>query len=279
MYNISPNIASPLPITATILAKNSAETLAATLSSLKRFSEVLVLDNGSTDSTMEIARLHPNTRIVETPFFGFGKMHNLASSLAANDWILSIDSDEVLTQKLSEEIGSLTLNPNEAYSLNRCNYFQGKWIKCCSGWYPDPVVRLYHRKATCFNDATVHETVITEGLKVVPLQGPLIHTPYRSIDSFLAKMQLYSNLFAEQNEGRPSSLGKAIRHGIAAFLKNYFLKRGFLGGKEGLIISLYNAHTTYYKYLKLAYRNRKVEESASIYRTPSPDSIQQDKGD
>jgi glycosyltransferase involved in cell wall biosynthesis len=261
---------SLLSITVTILTKNSAKTLAETLDSLTRFPEVLVVDTGSTDATVEIAKKYANVHLIFEPFQGFGKLHNLASQRATFDWILSIDSDEILSSELTQEISDLSLNPKVVYSLNRCNYFQGKWIKCCSGWYPDPVIRLYHRTSTRFTDSAVHEAVIAEGLKVVPLQGKCFHTPYLSIDSLLTKMQLYTSLFAEENEGRPSSLGKALWRGFAAFLKNYFLKRGFLGGKEGLIISLYNAQTTYYKYLKLAYR---VQGSARDAEKPFPESV------
>jgi len=263
-----------LPISVTILAKNSEETLSSTLDSLTQFPEVLILDTGSIDATKEIAKKYPNVRLQETPFQGFGKLHNIASELAQNDWILSVDSDEVLSQELIEEISALALNPKEIYSLNRCNYFQGKWMKCCSGWYPDPVVRLYHRKVTCFTDSAVHESVIQNGLKLVPLQGKCLHTPYLSIESLLAKMQLYTTLFAEENQGRPSSLGKALWRGFAAFIKNYIFKRGIFGGKEGLIISLYNAHTTYYKYLKLSFRG---SEEAS--RRRSQGSVRQGRGD
>ena len=116
--------------------------MAATLDSLTCFPEVLIVDTGSTDATLEIAHRYPNVRLVEKPFQGFGKLHNLASQIASHDWILSIDSDEILSPELIEEILLLPLNSSEVYSLNRCNYFQGKWMKCCSGWYPDPVIRL-----------------------------------------------------------------------------------------------------------------------------------------
>jgi hypothetical protein len=162
----------------------------------------------------------------------------------------------VLLPELSKELLNLTLDPKAVYSVQRCNYFQGKWIKYCSGWHPDILVRLYHRKATRFTDVPVHEAIISKDCNVIQLRGKLLHTPYRSIESFLAKMQLYSDLFAEKNRGKTSSLWKALFHGFAAFLKNYLFKRGFLGGQEGLIISIHNAHMTYYKYLKLAFRNR-----------------------
>ncbi len=241
-------------ISVTILTKNAAETLHATLESLKGFDEVFILDTGSTDETLAIAKLFFNVRIAIEPFQGFGPTHNRASLLAKHDWILSIDSDEVVSSELAEQILSCSLNPRCVYSLDRHNYFNGKWIKCCAGWYPDLIVRLYHKQTTRFSEAFVHERILSEGLTVIPLKGPLLHTPYRSIDAFLSKMQTYSTLFAEENRGKKrSSMWKAVGHGLAAFFKNYVLKRGILGGKEGFIISLYNSQVTYYKYLKLMF--------------------------
>ena len=243
-------------ISVTILAKNSAETLEATLDSVKRFSEVLLYDTGSTDKTLEIAARYPNVRVVHESFMGFGPSHNYASAMASYDWILSIDSDEVLSPALSEEILSLSLDSSCVYSIDRHNYFNGKWIRCCAGWYPDRIVRLYNKKQTSFSNDAVHEKVLVKDLKVIPLQGALNHTPYRSIEAFLAKMQTYSTLFAEQNAGKKkSSALKAFGHAFASLFKNLILKRGIFGGKEGWIISFYNAHTTFYKYLKLAFRN------------------------
>jgi glycosyltransferase involved in cell wall biosynthesis len=240
-------------ISATILTKNSQDTLSATLASLQKFPEVIVYDSGSTDLTLEIAKEFPNVKIIHGKFIGFGPTHNAASCHAIHDWILSLDSDEVLTLELAEEILNLPLNATHLYQIDRHNYYNGKWIRWCGGWYPDPVIRLYHRKSTQFTDDAVHEKIITTNLKVVPLSFPMTHTPYRRIEDFLTKMQTYSTLFAEQHRSKKtSSLGKAIFHGSFAFLKSYVLKRGFLGGKEGLIISLYNGHTAFYKYLKLA---------------------------
>ncbi len=248
-------------ITVTVLTKNSQETLGATLQSLQKFPEVIVYDSGSTDATLQIAQKFPNTKIISGTFAGFGPTHNIASSLATHDWILSIDSDEVLTPQLADEILALKLVPKHVYQIDRRNYFNGKWIRGCGGWYPDPVIRLYNRTSTRFTDDAVHEKVITEKMTCIPLFSHLVHTPYRSIHDFLAKMQSYSTLFAEQNQGKkPSSMTKAIAHGSFAFLKSYFLKKGFLGGKEGFIISLYNGHTTFYKYLKLAELNKKRQK-------------------
>jgi glycosyltransferase involved in cell wall biosynthesis len=247
-------------ISVTVLTRNSQETLGSTLASLQRFPQVIVYDSSSTDATLDIAQKFPNVKIIHGQFAGFGPTHNAASALAANDWILSIDSDEIVTPELAEEILKLPLDPKNAYQINRRNYFNGKWIRWCGGWHPDPVVRLYNRSTTRFTEDIVHERVIADGLKLIPLPSPLIHTPYRSMEDFLSKMQTYSTLFAKQYQGKKkSSMGKAIAHGSFAFLKSYLLKKGFLGGKEGYIISLYNGQTAFYKYVKLLELNNKLK--------------------
>lgn len=244
-------------ITVTILTKNSSETLLTTLLSVQDFREVVLLDTGSTDSTLEIARRFPNVKIFQREFKGFGPSHNEASSLATYDWILSIDSDEVLSKELAHEILKLDLNPGCIYRINRENYFNGKHMKCCSGWYPDKIVRLYNRKKTSFSNAAVHEKIEQGTCQIKDLKYPMRHTPYLRIEDFLTKMQNYSTLFALQNKGkRKSSLFHAIFHGLHAFLKSYILKRGFMGGGEGFIISMYNGQTSFYKYLKLAELNK-----------------------
>jgi glycosyltransferase involved in cell wall biosynthesis len=246
-------------LSVTILTKNCGDTLLATLQALQAFSEVIVLDTGSVDDTLEIAGEFPNVTIHHAEFKGFGPLHNEATSMASHDWVLSIDSDEIVTPELVREIQGLLLDPNCVYSIPRDNYFNGKKIRCCAGWYPDPVVRLYNRRKTRFSNDAVHEKILREDLKVVALQNSLKHTPYRTISDFLEKMQKYSTLFAEQNQGKKqSSFLKALIHGTTAFIKSYIFKRGLLGGKEGFIISLYNSQTAYYKYLKLAELNKKL---------------------
>lgn len=239
-------------ISVTILTKNCADTLLATLESLRPFDEVVILDTGSTDATLESARSFPNVKIFSAPFTGFGELHNKASAYATHDWILSIDSDEALTQETTREILALPLEPKTTYAFLRHNFLNGKRIKWCGGWHPDWVIRLFNRKMTRFSDAHVHEKVLTDGLTTYRLKHPLLHTPYTSIEDFLSKMQHYSTLFAKERQSRPPvSILSALLHAHFAFLKSYILKRGFLGGREGLLISLYNGHTTFYKYMKL----------------------------
>jgi glycosyltransferase involved in cell wall biosynthesis len=242
-------------ISVTILTKNSSRYIKQVLEALGAFPEVAILDTGSTDETLEIAKNFKNVVIYKHEFEGFGKAHNLISSLATHDWILSLDSDEIVSLEFCKEVLSLTLNPRSVYTISRHNYYRQRFIKGC-GWYPDRVTRLYNRKTTQFSDAFVHEKVLSDGFTITPILSPVYHYPYNSIDDFLNKMQLYSTLFAkEKAQKTKSSLLKAISHGLFAFFKSYFLKRGILLGGEGFEISAYNAITAYYKYLKLRDRN------------------------
>lgn len=246
-------------ITVVILTKNSEKYLSATLGALKRFDEVVVYDTGSTDETVEIAALYPNVSVHRGEFNGFGPTRNVAAKLAKNDWILALDSDEVATPQLVEEILNLDLDGKKIFSVSRHNEYRGKWIRWC-GWYPDRVFRLYNQTETQYGDAKVHESLIESGMVKVDLKQPLRHYPYASTEDFLNKMQKYSTLFAEQYKGkRSSSMTTAILHGSFAFFKSYFIKRGIFGGREGFEISLYNANTAFYKYMKLAEANQELD--------------------
>lgn len=245
-----------LPFSVTILTKNSTKFLIPVIQALKSFDEVVIFDTGSTDDTLLIASQFPNVKIFKGQLNGFGPTHNAASACAKNDWILSIDSDEVVSQELVDELCHLTLDTRAVYSVSRKNFYKGKWIRWC-GWHPDRQIRLYHRHTTSFDDALVHETIIATGLKKIPLTNAIYHYSYTEAADFLAKMQSYSSLFARQNKGKKSSSPlKAFLHGLFAFFKSYILKRGFLGGSQGFEISFYNASTAYYKYIKLHEANQ-----------------------
>ena len=243
-------------ISVTILTKDSAETLGSVLDSVRQFSEVIILDTGSIDQTLEIAKGYPNVKVFTHSFIGFGPLHNLAAEYATHPWILSLDSDEVLSEKLAEEIRTLSLDQEAVYSIPFHNYFNGKHIKWC-GWYPERHVRLYNKKRASFSMDQLHEKVECPSKKIIFLKEPIYHTSYRSLSDFLRKMEIYSTLFAKQYaHQKRSSMGIALLHSSFAFIKSYILKRGFLGGHEGFLISLYQSQTAFYKYLKLAYVNR-----------------------
>lgn len=240
-----------MKISATILLKGTPKHLEAVIQALRGLNEVLIYDNGAEEPALAVCKSFPNVRIVKGDFFGFGKTHNLASELATNDWILSIDSDEVASPELIEEIRNLSLDDNTVYSIPRRNLYRGHWVRGC-GWWPDKAFRLYNRKITQFSNAKVHESIETKDLKVVSLKAYLNHYSYDSVSDFLTKMQSYSNLFAEEWKGRKkSSPCKAALHAGFAFFKSYILKGGIRDGYSGFLISAYNGHTAFYKYMKL----------------------------
>ena len=255
-------------ISVTILTKDSARTLPQALHAARSFDEVIVLDSGSSDGTLAIARGFANVQVHSTQFKGFGPLHNEAAGLARHDWILSLDSDEVMTPALCQELAALSLDPGCVYSLLMHNYYNGKWIRYC-GWHPDKHARLYNRKRTRFTDAQVHEAIILDGLNEVTLSAPVEHYSYTCIADFLTKAQRYSDLFTQQHQGRTrSSVSKAVLHGLGAFLKNYLVKRGFMAGREGFVISVTSAVCGFYKYMKLLEANERGSSDAAHSDVP-----------
>lgn len=236
-------------ISVCILTKNAEKTLAATLESVKSFPEVVILDTGSSDRTLEIAQKYPNVKVHTSPFYGFGPLRNALAEKASFDWILALDSDEILSQNLVSEIHKTSLDPHKAYSIPRYNFYKGQRIRGC-GWGGERIVRLYHRGFAKFSPAPVHESL--EAKAVLLLREPLFHTPYLSTEDFLRKMQHYSSLFAEQYKGKKrSSFAKALGKALFTFFRSYLIKGGVFDGSAGFIISWYNANTAFYKYLKL----------------------------
>lgn len=247
-----------LPITVTILTKNSEKYLNEILDRLDIFDEVLILDNGSNDETLNIAKKYANVRIIEHDFEGFGFMKNLAASKAKNMWIFNIDSDEIISSELLCSLQNIDLSQeNRIYTISRLNHYRGRPIRGC-GWYPDIIPRLYHKKYTDFSSLAVHERIkIPKNSQIYRLKGDLLHYSYSGAHQLIEKMQHYSDLYAFENiNKKQSSVFKALMHGAMALVKSYILKRGFLYGSDGIIISIANAMNSYYKYIKLYELNR-----------------------
>ena len=244
------------PISVTMITKDACRYIEESLGALERFDEVIVLDNGSTDDTIAIAEKFPNVRVFESPFIGFGALKNLAADYAKNQWILSVDSDEIFSPELVDEILSLSLDKSKVYSIIRDNYYRGALIRCC-GWENDRVDRLYNKNIVKFNDNKVHESlVLPEGVGRALLKGRFKHYTYDGTEELIEKMQRYTTLWADDYAGRKSSSpSKAVVRSIFAFSKFYFFKKGFLYGYEGLLISATNANNVFYKYIKLYEKN------------------------
>lgn len=264
-----------LPISVTMLVKNAEKYLARSLSALSAFDEIVVLDNGSTDSTVKIAKQFPNVSLHHHDFIGFGPMKNLAADLAKHDWIINIDSDEIFPEEVINEISKLDLTDvNKVYALLRINHYRGQPIKTC-GWYPDYVRRMYYKQTVKFNDKQVHESLaIPEGVKVVRLEHSFEHYSFDGAEGLINKMQHYTTLFAQQQKFRKrASIIGAIGHGVSAFFKNYILKKGIISGNDGFIISFANACGSYYKYVKLYEANQTLTTSLIITTYNRPDAL------
>lgn len=242
-------------ISVTILTKNSERHIRKCLESVKDFPEIIILDNGSSDNTIDICNEFDNVRVFKNEFIGFGPLKNLAASYAANDWILSLDSDEVLTYELMKEIKEIIPESQNVYFFKRLNFYKNKPVKCC-GWYPDHVLRLYNRKSTCFNQNLVHESIVCDKLKKIRLNNWIEHYSYDSIYELMEKMQKYSELYAEENHNiKNSSPLKAVSRAIFCFIKNYFFRKGIFCGYRGFLISVFNSCNVFFKYLKLYEKN------------------------
>lgn len=239
-----------MDVSVVIIVKNGAATLARCLDSLHAFDDVIVYNNGSSDATAAIASKYANVQLIEGDFFGFGPTKNMATAYAKHNWILSIDSDEVMNEAISYEIMALPHDPNVVYSLLRKNFYKATEIRHC--WGTDEIIRLYHRRVTSYSSNYVHEHIMTDGLKIEKLSNSFNHFPYQNMSEFLFKADRYSSLFAADYAGKKkSSPAKAYFNGLYSFFRTYILKRGFLDGHAGLIIAFSHMATNFYKYMKL----------------------------
>ena len=235
-----------------VIVKNEAHNIEACLRSAAFADEIVVVDSGSTDSTVQIARSMGAAVTIDSDWQGFGIQKNRALALARCDWVLSIDADERVTPELRAAIVQALVAPAfDAYSFPRSSSYCGQYMRH-SGWYPDYVTRLFRRGSARFSDDLVHEKVIaSEG--VGKLQPPLLHESFSNFEGVLDKTNRYSTAGAQTlfNKGRKASVSKAVGHGLWAFVRTYFFQLGMLEGRMGFILAISNAEGTYYRYLKL----------------------------
>jgi len=246
-----------MKISACIITKNEERNIERCLSSLFWVDEIVVVDSGSTDKTLEICEKH-KCKIIASEWLGFGPTKNLAVSIAKNNWILSIDSDEEISPLLMKRIQSLDTTKYNGFLIKRSSYFLGKKIKF-SGWQNDYPIRFFNKKYGNFNNETVHESVILSPFRTSKINEEILHYPYTSIFDHLVKINLYSELSASkmQKKNKKVSILFAILSGLIKFIKMYFIKLGFLDGKEGFILSFNSSFAQTIKYLKLWSLNNK----------------------
>ena len=236
-----------------IIAKNESENIADCIKSANFADEVVVLDSGSSDNTNAIAK-KLGAKVFNKPWKGYGQHKNLAIQLAKHEWIFSLDADERITPALKKEIIK-TINQSHlnVYDVPRRSLFVSRFINY-SGWQPDRTKRLFKKGSARFSEHQVHEHLITQH-EIGHLTEPLIHYSYRDFETVLKKINVYSSLGASdlKNRGKKGSLKKALFHAFWAFIRTYFLRLGFLDGREGLMLAISIAEGTYYRYIKLMY--------------------------
>ena len=244
-----------------IITKNEDTHIGPCLQSVLWADEIIVLDSGSDDDTVEICKRYTD-KVFITDWPGFGIQKQRALDKAQGDWVLSIDADEVVTAELRREIENVLRQEQfNGYEIPRLSSYCGKQIRH-GGWWPDYVIRLFRRNAGSFTDSVVHERVVVQG-KIGKLTSPLLHDAFVNPDEVLRKVNCYSSLGAEMlhRKGVRSSISKAIFKALWCFIRTYWLKAAFLDGRQGLMLSISNAEGAYYKYVKLLeLQNRKSRQ-------------------
>lgn len=234
-----------------LITKNSQKYLKEVLKSASFADEIVLVDSGSDDDTVKIAK-EAGAKVFEQEWLGFGKQKQKAVDLASNDLVFVLDSDEVITDELKNEIMEILKRSGDsknrtyrAYEVPRLNYFFGKPIKTC-GLYPDATIRFFDRKFGRFSQDNVHEKVLLDSnlVEIGRLKNHFLHYAYESVEEFIAKQNRYSSLNA-----KPNRL-KALINPIWTFKKLYFLKFGFLDGWRGFVISALYSQYTFWKYIK-----------------------------
>jgi glycosyltransferase involved in cell wall biosynthesis len=257
-----------MKITATVITLNEEANIQRALESLGWADEIVVVDSGSTDRTVEIARRFTD-KVVIKDWPGYAAQKNFAAQQARNDWIFSLDADEEISPQLAAEIGilkehvadggqgsSLSSSLSRAasvagYEMPRLCRYMGRWIKH-SGWYPDYKLRLYNRKAGSWKGDFVHESVTVKG-EVRRLRGDLLHYTVRSASEHHQRMDRYTTLAAEEmhKHRRKPSAATMLVSPVTSFFRSYVIRLGFLDGIPGLAIACFAAHYSFLKHVKL----------------------------
>lgn len=248
-----PDPHSPHSLTIVIVAKDEEKNIAECVASASFADEVLVLDSGSRDRTAALAEA-AGAKVMRTDWPGYGPQVARGFSLATSAWVLSLDADERISPALREEVlAAIRSGAHDGWRIPRLSEFVGRFIHH-GGWRPDHTVRLGRREKSGFSSHFLHAHMTVAG-SVGTLKSSLVHYSYPDLHDVLEKLDRYSSGHARDMHaaGREGGLRRALLHGLAAFLRTYVVRLGVLDGRHGLMLAIYNAEYSYYKYLKLGF--------------------------
>ncbi len=243
------------PVSVTIITFNEEENILKAIQSVAWAEEVIVVDSGSTDKTIELAQ-SLGAKVFHNPWPGYGQQKNYAQQLATHDWILNIDADERVSPELAAEIQE-SLVHSEAkktygFYFPRMTFYMGRWIRY-GGWYPNHLVRLVNRLFARWTEPNVHEELCVNG-NVMGLSHPIHHYAFSSIQEQVLTNLRFSHLGSQdlKKTGQGASILRLILKPMGKFMETYVIKRGFLDGLPGFIISVNAAHSMFLKYAYLS---------------------------
>lgn len=240
------------PFSVAIITLNEEDRLPGCLESVKDVDDVVVVDSGSADNTVSIAKEF-GARIFHEPWRGFGPQKQFAIERCLHDWVLVLDADERIPAETMTELQELLSGTPQydAYSLPRKNIFSGRWIRH-GGWWPDRTTRFFRKGAGRMSSNIVHEALEVDGA-VGEIQNPIVHYTNRNLHQTIDKINHYSTAGAEEllRAGKRATLAKAVLRSGWAFFYNYIFRLGFLDRSEGFIIAVCDAVNKFYKYAKL----------------------------
>jgi glycosyltransferase involved in cell wall biosynthesis len=245
-------------LSVSVIVKNEEQNLPKMLESVQWADEIVVLDTGSEDNTIAIAKDF-GCKVYTSEWLGFGKCKQIAVDYCSHDWILSLDADEVITESLKKKIQSIIKSDSSlaGYRILRKSFYLGKMINYC-GWNKDYTMRLFQKDKGRFNTKDVHESVQING-EIGHINEYMLHYTYPTVKSHIDKMNLYTTLSSEMlhKKGKKCSILNAALKSKWKFFSMYVLKLGFLDGKQGFILSLNSGMGIFWKYIKLWNLNNK----------------------
>jgi glycosyltransferase involved in cell wall biosynthesis len=236
-----------------IITFNEEKNISRCLDSIKDIADdIVVVDSFSTDKTESICKQY-NVNFIQRKWEGYSDTKNFANVQAKYDWVLSLDADEALSEKLQQSILKIKQNTElNFFKFNRLTNYCGAWIKHC-GWYPDTKIRIFDRKITCWS-GTIHEELIIDSNKpITQLAGDCLHYSYYTIEQHIQQTEKFTTLSANDlfTKGKKAGFIKLYISPVVKFLQSYFIQLGMLDGYYGFVVCKISASSTYLKYSKL----------------------------